>query len=93
MHDGLTLTSCAAAMAPPLLLRLSYRHWQPSTKPTHVCRGLLRISPSSLTMPTPILLADPSIPSTIIGCALAIWSGAQGGVEAQGEEIVTVTGT
>ena len=32
------------------------------SRPAHVCRGLLRISPSSRTMPTPILLALPSMP-------------------------------
>lgn len=31
---------------------------------TYVCLGLLRTSPSSVTIPTPILLADPSIPKT-----------------------------
>lgn len=37
---------------------------------SHVCRGLLRISPSSRTMPTPILLALPSMPSAISMAAL-----------------------
>ena len=39
---------------------------------THVCRGLLRISPSSRTTPTPILFADPSMPNAIRGLPAAI---------------------
>lgn len=31
---------------------------------SYVCLGLLRIKPSSETMPTPILLAEPSMPRT-----------------------------
>lgn len=31
---------------------------------THVCLGLAKIVPSSFTMPTPTLLAEPSIPNT-----------------------------
>lgn len=32
----------------------------------HVWRGLARMVPSSLTMPTPTLFADPSMPRTSI---------------------------
>lgn len=40
------------------------RHLPCPPHQTHVCRGLLRMVPSSRTMPTPILLAEPSMPRT-----------------------------
>ena len=38
----------------------------PQSAWTHVCLGLASMAPSSATMPTPILLADPSMPSAIL---------------------------
>lgn len=43
---------------------LSLIHAFPAMQFTYVFRGLLKMFPSSLTTPTPILFADPSIPST-----------------------------
>ena len=45
------------------------RRWRQAG--AHVRRGLARISPSSRTMPTPTLFADPSMPSTNITADVA----------------------
>lgn len=41
-----------------------HAHAYRRTQPTHVCLGLESTPPSSRTMPTPTLLAEPSMPST-----------------------------
>ena len=51
----------------PATLDAAFASWhfaRSSAAGSYVCLGLACITPSSLTMPTPTLLAEPSIPST-----------------------------
>lgn len=68
-RQGLQLPSSrATARASPAELHAAFLNGLPSS--THVCRGLLSMVPSSRTMPTPILLALPSMPSAM--CMAAV---------------------